>query len=257
MDHLPHTSFLPLPTTYVTTMKLPQVLKHHATWSDYQQDELDAAWKAATQLVLSLQSLGEKNQQVVQSLIGDDVFVEWEHYPNNDVRDDKNASQYFYHAHPGLQRPFVEHGHFHLFVHAEKIGLRRPTDKYSPAPAHLVAVSMDAQGIPSGFFIVNRWVTKGPWLSQAQCERGLRHFKIAANKKTKEINQFLAALIHLYQRPISALLKQRDVIMNQLSADRDRRSVFADPSIEVLCYVPIQLMDDIAALVVAMQQKNK
>jgi len=102
-------------------MKLPRVLKNTPDWTQFSNAELEISLKAATKLVSSLQALSEKNQQVVQTLIADDVFVEWNHYPENDVRDEKNASQYFYHAHPGLQRPFVEHGHFHLFVHAEKL----------------------------------------------------------------------------------------------------------------------------------------
>jgi len=234
-------------------MKLPRVLNKTPDWTQFSDAELNISWQAASKLVGSLQALSEKNQQVVQTLIADDVFVEWNHYPENDVRDEKNASQYFYHAHPGLQRPFVEHGHFHLFVHAEKIGLRRPDPRYSPAPAHLIAVSMDAQGIPSGFFIVNRWVTKGAWLTKAQCEHGLQHFKIQASKGKKEINTFLHSLVQLYRHHISALLEQRDVIMAKLSEQRDRRTVFADQKIEVLCYVPIQLMEDIAALEAAMQ----
>ena len=229
-------------------MKLPRVLNHQHDWKKISATELKILWKAASKLVGSMQTLNERNEQVVQSVIGEDIFVEWNHYPENDVRDNKNASQYFYHAHPGLQRPFIEHGHFHLFVHAEKIGLRRHDPRYSPAPAHLIAVSMDANGVPSGFFIVNRWVTKGAWLSKAQCEQGLQHFKIQSRKGEKEVNQFLTALLQLYQRPISALLEQRDVIMNKLSEKRDRRSVFADTNVEVLCYVPIDLMNDIAAL---------
>ncbi|WP_423026043.1 DUF6969 family protein [Undibacterium sp. SXout20W] len=238
-------------------MKLPQVLKYKPDWTQYSDTELKQFLQAAAKLIGSMQKLTEQNKQVVQSIIGDHVFVEWNHYPENDVRDDKNASQYFYHAHPGLQRPFIEHGHFHLFIHAEKIGLRRPDPSYSPAPAHLVAVSMDALGIPSGFFIVNRWVTKGPWLTKTECERGLQHFKIPPNKGEKEINSFLKSLVQLYQRPISALLEQRDEIMNTLSGQRDRRSVFADRHIEVLCYVPIHLMDDIACLELAVQRKSK
>ncbi|MBC3863271.1 hypothetical protein H8K32_14280 [Undibacterium jejuense] len=233
-------------------MKLPRVLNNTPDWTQFSNAELEISLKAATKLVSSLQALSEKNQQIVQTLIADDVFVEWNHYPENDVRDEKNASQYFYHAHPGLQRPFVEHGHFHLFVHAEKMGLRKPDPRYSSAPAHLIAVSMDAQGIPSGFFVVNRWVTKGAWLTKAQCEQGLQHFKIQASKGKKEINTFLQALVQLYRHHISALLEQRDVIMKKLSEKRDRRTVFADPQIEVLCYVPIQIMDDIAALEAAM-----
>jgi hypothetical protein len=195
-----------------------------------------------------MQTLGARGEQVVHRIIDGNDFIEWEHYPDADVRDNKHASQYFYHAHPGLQRPFLEHGHFHLFVHAEELGLRRPDPRYSPAPAHLLAISMNAQGLPSGFFIVNRWVTKGPWLDIAHCERGLKHFQIKGRHGNKEINIFLRSLICLYHAPIMELLKQRDDIMKKLCKGRDRRSVFADKKIEVICYHPIHLMEDVTIL---------
>lgn len=228
--------------------KLPQILKKAIEWKQLSETERMNAWQAAISLVGSLQSLSKRGEQVVQHLIGDAVFTEWEHYPENDVRDDKHASQYFYHAHPGLQRPFTEHGHFHLFVHAEKLGMHPATTRYEPAPAHLIAISMDANGLPGGFFVVNRWVTKGPWLKLAQCEKSLQHFQIKGRKGNKDINTFLRALIQLYYPHIITLLKQRDTIMEKLCANRDRRSVFADSKIEVLCYLPIRLMDDIAML---------
>jgi hypothetical protein len=228
--------------------KLPQQLKSAPGWSQVNKAELQSAWRAAIELVGSMQSLNQRGQQVVGQIIGDAVFTEWQHYPEDDARDDKNASQYFYHAHPGRQRPFTEHGHFHLFVHAEKLGMRPSTSRYAPAPAHVIAVSMDAQGLPSGFFVVNRWVTKGPWLSLAHCKRALQHFKLGSRKADKDINTFLRALVQLYYPHIIALLEQRDKIMSMLCKERDRRSVFADTEIEVLCYLPIDLMADIAAL---------
>lgn len=237
-------------------MQLPLILNTTPDWHCLTAQQQGHHWRAANDLVTSIQKLAGRGEQVVQSIVADQQFIEWEHYPDQDVRDNKHASQYFYHAHPGLQRPFTEHGHFHLFVHAEELGMRPAKRSYSPAPAHLVAVSMDAQGLPSGFFIVNRWVTKGPWLSYAECETGLAHFQIKGRQGNKQVNHFLHALIALYRAPILALLRQRDEIMQSLSAKRDRRSVFADKSIEVLCYHPIALMDDIAALEAAMQ-KNR
>lgn len=229
-------------------MRLPHVLKNDPDWATLSKQARQTCWGAAINLVGSMQKLNDQGEQVVQTILGKQSFVEWEHYPNNDVRDNKSASQYFYHAHPGLQRPFSEHGHFHLFVHAEQLGLRRASTRYSPAPAHLVAVSMDALGVPSGFFAVNRWVTKGPWLSLAQCEHGLDRFQIKGRHGNKEINSFLRALIDLYRGPLATLLQERDRIMQKLCSERDRRCVFNDKNIEVLCYLPIQLMDDIAAL---------
>lgn len=243
-------------------MRLPLVLTHTPAWNTLSTSDLKTCWRAAEQLVRSMQALAEHNSQVVQTIIAGQEFIEWQHYPENDVRDEQHASQYFYHAHPGLQRPFTEHGHFHLFVHAEELGMRRTYPRYSPAPAHLLAVSMNALGVPSGFFLVNRWVTKGPWLNYADCVSGLEHFQIKARqgkpevKQIKQIHQFLQALISLYRAPILALLQQREQIMQRLSAARDRRSVFADRSIEVLCYHPISLMDDIAALEQATEQSN-
>lgn len=234
-------------------MRLPLILKPIPAWSQLTASDRRSSWRAATDLVASMQMLAGRGQQVVQRIVDDQSFIEWEHYPEQDVRDNKHASQYFYHTHPGLQRPFSEHGHFHLFVHAEKIGLRPANANYLPAPAHLLAVSMNTLGVPNGFFVVNRWVTKGPWLDYAQCERGLRHFQIAGRHGSKEINIFLRSLISLYQAPILALLQQRDQLMQKLCVGRDRRSVFHDKKIEVLCYLPIKLMDDIAALEVLMQ----
>ncbi len=228
--------------------RLPQVLYPIPPWDKLSASARHECWSAAIDLVASMQALASRGEQVVQGILDGHDFIEWDHYPDSDVRDNKHASQYFYHAHPGLQRPFTEHGHFHLFVHAEELGFRRADPRYSPAPAHLLAVSMDAQGLPSGFFMVNRWVTKGPWLNLAQSERGLQHFEIKGRQGNKEINTFLRALIRLYHAPIMALIQQRDDIMEKLCVERDRRSVFADKKIEVLCYHPIQLMDDIATL---------
>ena len=241
-------------------MRLPLVLTSTPDWSTLSAAQRKLCWRAATQLVGSMQALAERDSQVVQAIIAKQDFIEWQHYPENDVRDKQHASQYFYHAHPGLQRPFTEHGHFHLFVHAEELGMRRANPRYSAAPAHLLAVSMNAQGVASGFFLVNRWVTKGPWLNYADCISGLEHFQIKArqsNPQLKQINHFLQALVTLYRAPILALLQQRDQIMQKLCSTRDRRSVFADQSIEVLCYQPIALMDDIVALEQVIDHSSK
>lgn len=229
-------------------MQLPIVLKQTPVWKNLPIQEQKAAWKAAIDLVGSLQNLNERGEQVVQAIVGGREFVEWEHYPDDDVRDNKNASQYFYHSHTGLQRPFVEHGHFHLFVHAETLGFRKKDHRYEPAPAHLIAISMNEIGMPTGFFTVNRWVTKGPWLTYKQCDEGLNHFRIGGKHGKKDINVFLHSLVALYKENILALLRQRDEIMSQLCDGRDRRSVFADENIEVLGYTPIDIMEDIATL---------
>lgn len=207
-----------------------------------------AALKAAGQLIRSLTHLSAQGQQVVQRLIDGRPFTEWEHFPDDDVRDNRHASQYYYHAHAGEHREFVEHGHLHLFVHADTLGLGRPPSTRSPAPAHLVAISMNAQGMPIGFFTVNRWVTKGPWLKAADCLRGLDQFQIGRRHGAPEVNAFLRALLTLYRVELAELVQARDAELIRRGAGRDRRHVFADPAIEVLSFQPIDLMRDIEAL---------
>ena len=232
-----------LPLRLPVQVKAQQLLPIDATARDKKH-----MWKAAVDVVESMQALTAQASQLVHSTINGAAFVEWDHYPENDVRDSRHHTQYFYHAHPGKQRPFTEHGHFHYFVHAQELGLRPATTRYEEAPAHIVALSMDAQGIPSGFFIVNRWVTKGPWLSYRECERALAQFQVRSRTGSPQVNRFLSACLQLYRQPILELIAERDRVMQKLCAQRDRRSVFADTQIEVICYRPISLLKDIEAL---------
>ncbi|MEB0137570.1 MULTISPECIES: DUF6969 family protein [unclassified Undibacterium] len=228
------------------TPDLPRMLTFQRDWPAASAAELRLAWKAAQIVVASVHTLSLQGLQIVQSVLADAEFLEWQHYPAEDVRDNRRASQYFYHAHPGLQRPFVEHGHFHLFVHAQSLGLRRAGR--APSPAHLLAVSMDARGMPTGLFTVNRWVTKGAWLSRQECALGLQHFQIGARHGQRPVNQFLTALLRLYAPQIEHLLIARDEVLAELAHGRSNRQVFADSRYEVLSYLPIDLSTDIEQL---------
>lgn len=230
-------------------MRLPILVKPQALVTPSTNPiEQARLWKAANEVVSNLHTLSEKGTQIVQQIVGKHAFVEWDHYPEDDVRDHRHQSQYFYHAHPGKQRPFTEHGHFHLFVHAQELGLRPVRTQYEEAPAHLIAVSMDATGMPNGFFIVNRWVTKGPWLSRKQSEIALNHFAIKGKHGKAQVNIFLRALLDLYRSAILNLIDERDKAMEKICKSRDRRSVYADTNIEVICYLPINLASDIQQL---------
>ena len=217
-------------------------------WHNLPAAQRRSCLQAAARMIRAMQTLTARQSQVVHAILEQREFVEWEHYPDDDVRDPQHFSQYFYHAHAGALRPFDEHGHFHLFIHADDAAIRRPRAGREMAPAHLLALSMDAHGQPKGLFCTNRWVTKGPWLSQQESLRGLQLFNVKGRRGHAPVNHFLRALLDLYQPLIPGLLQQRDLILQQLCATRDIRSVFADKSIEVLCYQPIDPGQDIARL---------
>ena len=106
---------------------------------------------------------------VGEMLRGQGEFVEYDHYPADDVFDAETHAQYYYHAHRGSEG---EHGHFHTFLRAAGMPPDvAPADNPGEEPwptgdealSHLIAISMDAYGEPIGLFTVNRWVTGDTW----------------------------------------------------------------------------------------------
>ncbi|WP_338845902.1 hypothetical protein V8J88_19510 [Massilia sp. W12] len=228
--------------------ELPVMMPHWRNWAALPRRELKDCWRAACALVRAMQELAQQETQAVQALIGEREFVEWQHYPDADVRDEVNASQYFYHAHSSALRPFEEHGHFHLYILPQQAGIKRARPGRNISPAHLLAISMDAQGQPAGLFCVNRWVSKGPWLNFQQSVRGLDAFQVKGRRGVRQVNQLLRALLSLYRPAIHSLLQQRDAVMQELSQTRPRREIYLDRELEVLCYLPLDLAADIEAL---------
>src|SRR3989304_3771732 len=85
--------------------------------------------------------------------------------PPDDVFGRDTPAHYYYHAHRGMPG---ENGHFHTFLRAPGMPDGANPVSYSggePWPAgdealsHLIAISMDAYGLPVRPFAVNRWVT--------------------------------------------------------------------------------------------------
>ena len=105
---------------------------------------------------------------LIQSWVGQAGVVALEHYPRGGVVDRQRGSSFFYHCH---HADSTEHGHVHLFWHATRAGRRRrltPTtgteaEWSRSAPTHLIAIGMDARGLPVSLFSVNQWVTGGHW----------------------------------------------------------------------------------------------
>ena len=83
---------------------------------------------------------------VGEILRGQNEFIEFEHYPRDDVFDNASGGQYYYHAH---REAALEHGHFHTFLRAvgmppgcQPIDYPQATDVWPTGDAaisHLVA----------------------------------------------------------------------------------------------------------------------
>jgi len=193
---------------------------------------------------------------VGEVLRGQGQFFEMEHYPQDDVFDKDNGSQYYYHAHRGP----LEHGHFHTFLRRAAIpSTAHPIDwplateawpQNEQAVCHLVAISMDAWGAPISIFTTNRWVTAESWYPAEDLAQWLPRFRIDHAWPSWPLNRWLTAMLQLYQPFIKGLLHHRDAVMREWIQQHPGEDVFEDRNLEIigsLTVNPEQLISDLEA----------
>jgi hypothetical protein len=74
---------------------------------------------AAETVIDCMRELHESGSNLVlEALRGSEKFVEWEHYPCDDVRDPDTHAQFFLHAHTPDDRDRPDYAHFHAFMGA-------------------------------------------------------------------------------------------------------------------------------------------
>ncbi len=179
---------------------------------------------------------------VGEVLRGQGEFVEFSHYPEDDVYDRDTHSQYYYHAHRGGMAG--EHGHFHTFIRdPEAIAGKRPV---AAAPesediSHLIAVAMDPYGWPIGLFATNRWVTGERWFAAEDVIAFAQRFCIDHAYPSWPLNRWLTAMFILFGPHIEALLRHRDEVVADCSLDRPLEDVFEDRELEVTGYLSISV----------------
>lgn len=190
---------------------------------------------------------------VGEVLRGQREFVEYEHYPREDVFDDLSHAQYYYHAHRGGAG---EHGHFHTFLRAAGMppGLvpvsntaAEPWPAGEAALAHLIAVSMDPWGEPLGLFAVNRWVTGDTWYRAADLIAMLDGFVIDHAWPSWPLNRWITALLRCYRPEIEVLLRHRDASLADWAAARGGE-VLEDRALEITGWLPVAVEERVVQL---------
>ncbi len=166
----------------------------------------------------------------------------WQHYPRCDVVNGKWGARWFYHCHNPGDRTDNEHGHFHFFLGRKAFSrtvrpLARPPQGRRPRPSlvHIAALSIDFNGLPTSWFVTNRWVTD-EWLYPAEAiSAKLDRLSFSGADGDPMVNDWLGAMLQASLDRIAALLAQRDVIL----AKRD--PACEDRAIEVVAKAPIDL----------------
>ena len=202
---------------------------------------------------------------VGEVLRGQGTFYEWDHYPKGDVYDSETHSQYYYHAHIKEQRFAGEHGHFHTFLRPRGMpagvtpapvpGFTPPKDP-NDALSHIIAISMDKQGLPFRLFTVNRWVTGEVWYTAEDVVAMLDHFDIDHARPSWPVNRWVGGMVCLFRPQIEELLHRRDARVAEWAAANPDRDVYEDRTLEVTSYVDIAIDEQIAAVTQAFKTQD-
>ena len=194
---------------------------------------------AQSKLCLAAQKLAKIQMQFAKSgrtlneaaLCGAKDFVEWQHYPSNDLADLNSGYEFYYHAHSADEMPHGEHGHFHV--------IKRDSKGFH----HLVGIALNPKGLPIRLFTTNQWITGEEMADSTMVIKSIRGFEMAKKGRMALVSRWVSALITLFSVEIERLILERDKKIAQLVAEMgDRELVMNSKKHHVLTECKIDLM---------------
>jgi len=214
----------------------------------------DCARRVAGQRLLeTYATLSARGEHLLHGLLAGRPPTQWQHYPDDDAIDPSSGYQWFYHSHSPEDRPgAAEHGHFHLFAR-RPLWSRRLQSKAEQAFAamtgaprttaptrHLLAIGMDAKGLPISLFTVNSWVTGDLMLSAGTTGQLLSAMRL--NTGHPGIDTMLECVTALCATEIREVLAARDAALSSRAA----QGVLEDQGLELLSERAITLDEKLA-----------
>lgn len=207
---------------------------------------------AGAEVVDCMRVLTKSGTNLVAEVLSGREFIEFEHYPLNDVLDPESQAQYYFHAHPPERGTWNDYGHFHLFMRADGIvdGVTPATLSFPQPPremkgniCHLIAISMDQSGRPVRLFTTNRWVTAETWFAASDVIEMLDRFVVDLSWPSWPLNRWLTAMLVLYRPHIAKLIEERDRVVTAYQAAHPHLDAFEDRALEVTSGLDINLED--------------
>jgi hypothetical protein len=202
---------------------------------------------AAATVIDGLDAFIARGGVPLAAVIDDSSARQWQQYGKSEADSDSGGLHYFYHSHSARATPPGEHGHFHLFARLPDATVE--ADRF----AHLVAIGVDASGLPRRMFTTNLWVTGGSWLSAAETVALAERASANSARLADPVERWLCAQLGLFMPQVTALLTHRDRRIE--SAARGTR-IFEDRRTHVLSQCRISLGDQFAAVERATRSKS-
>lgn len=181
--------------------------------------------QAAETVVDCIVKMAEEQKPLMLRVLPEGDVHWWAHYPDDDARDAKTRSRWFYHIHAPGDRDPSEHGHFHLFLHRTQlseeelpIAIPQAGEDAAAFVVHIAGLSIDHQGIPTGWFATNRWVTDEFMYPASTVIENLPRYNVDATAEDATVNRFLTAMVTLYREELADMLQVRDRRLQELVA---------------------------------------
>lgn len=218
------------------------------------EQTLMAMKDAALEAVDCVRVLTKSGGNLVGEVLRDNgEFVEWNHYPPDDVYDPESHAQYYFHAHPPEGRDRPDYGHFHVFLRTEGMPkgikpapLSKREAKGNTDPlCHVIAISMTREGLPERLFTTNRWVTAETWYKAPDVLRALDRLIVDYAYPSWPLNRWLTAMFVLFRPQIEQLLVERDQAVEAWRAKHSSRNVYEDRGLEITSQTDISMVDQI------------
>jgi hypothetical protein len=190
-------------------------------------------WLAAYELANIQMRYAESGRTLNQAaLCGARDFIEWQHYPNNDLVDEVSGYGFYYHAHSADEMPNGEHGHFHVIKHDAK------------GFVHLIGIALNQTGLPTRLFTTNQWVTGEAMADSTMAIKLIQGFEMVKRGRMALVSKWVSALITLFSAEIERLILERDQRIAQLVAEMGSREVVLNSrKYHVLTECKIDLME--------------
>lgn len=171
-------------------------------------------WLAAQELANIQMQYAESGRTLNEAaLCGAKDFIEWQHYPINDLVDEVSGYEFYYHAHSTDEMPHGEHGHFHV--------TKRDTKGFH----HLIGIALNPKGLPIRLFTTNQWVTGEEMADSTMAIKSIRKFEMVKKGRMALVSRWLSALITLFSVEIEGLILERDQKIAQLVAEMGNREL--------------------------------
>lgn len=165
-------------------------------------------WLAAQEIASIQAHYAKKGLTLCKvALCGAKEFIEWNHYPKNDLVDSVSGYEFYYHAHSAEQMPAGEHGHFHVF--------KSDGNEFH----HLIGIAINQQGLPVRLFTTNQWVTGEKIIAADLVLIALRDFHMATKGRMSPVTRWISAITRIFYPEMEMLIVGRDRKISKLEIE--------------------------------------